>query len=258
MTGREQFNRKYEDDLRWEADWLRAGSGMKVDAAQRLLARNGIHPTALAELGCGVGAVIEECRRRGLAGSYIAIDASTEAITYLKNRDPAIDARVADITDAGFRLPAGVDVVVVSHVLEHLEEPQKCLHNLLLSRAVDYAVLEVPLECLPLGRLKAGLLGSRRDTSAGHVQCYTGATFRSMVRACGLLILDDDLYAPVLSQNALRLVFVKRRWPRWRRTLRTLTARHLPERLPWLWTRLYHAHYAVLVSVRPPNGVRGA
>ena len=82
--GREVFGQKYRDELLQEAAWLRTGASMKVDAIERLLSRNHITPRVLAELGCGVGAVVEECRRRMLAASYVAVDASDEAIAVLR------------------------------------------------------------------------------------------------------------------------------------------------------------------------------
>ena len=248
--GRTIFDDKYRHDLAWEAAWLRSGAGMKVDAIERLLARSEIRSAALAELGCGVGAVLEECGRRKLADAYVAVDASADAIAELAALDPGVETQVADITAVGFRVPDHVDLVVVSHVLEHLEEPEKCLRNIFHSGSVRFAVLEVPLEGLALGRLKAAVLGSHRDTSAGHVQCYSRAEFDGLVGRNGFDIVDAYLYAPVLSPEAFELLGERHRWTRHRRFLKYLTMRWLPARMPRLWTMLYHAHYAVLARPR--------
>lgn len=249
-TGREVFAQKYRDELLQEAAWLRAGASMKVDAIEKLLSRNRITPNVLAELGCGVGAVIEECRRRMLAASYVAVDASAEAIAELLAVDSSVDARVADIAKEGFRIPGGADLAVLSHVLEHLEEPERCLHNVLRSAEVRYAVLEVPLEGLPLGRLKVALQGLRRDTSAGHVQRYSRASFEHFVTCAGFEFVDGCIYAPVVSPEALDLLAARHRWTSRHRRLKYLTMNYLPRTVPGLWSRYYHAHYAVLVRPR--------
>ena len=224
---------------------------MKVDAIERLLSRNGITPNVLAELGCGVGAVIEECRRRMLAKLYVAVDASAEAIAALLALGSGVDARVADIVEEGFRVPGGADLAVLSHVLEHLEEPQNCLRNVLRSPEVRYAVLEVPLEGLPLGRLKVVLQGPRRDTSAGHVQRYSRTSFEHLVTRAGFEFIDRLAYAPVVSLEMLDVLAARHGWTGWRKWTKCMTRNYLPRTVPGsLWTRYYHAHYAVLVRPR--------
>ena len=158
----------------------------------------------------------------------------------------------------GFRVPGGADLVVLSHVLEHLEEPEKCLHNVLSSAKVRYAILEVPLEGLLLGRLKVALQGSRRDTSAGHVQRYSRTSFEHFVTGAGFELVDGYVYAPVVSPEALDLLAERHKWNGLRRRLKCLTMNYLPRTIPGLWSRYYHAHYAVFVRPRRRSAQAGS
>ena len=231
---------------------------MKVDAVERLLLRARLRPEVLVELGCGIGAVIEECRRRGLAGRYVAVDASGEAVSALRAADPDIQALVADITAVGFRVPAAADVVLASHVIEHLEEPEKCLRNIRRSPAVR-SPPRGPAQGAAFGRLKATLFRARRDTSAGHVQEFLRQSFERLVQSAGFYIVGREVYAPVMSTEAMALLQAHKNWSRWKRTLKDLTSRRLPAAVPALWSRFYHAHYAVLVApaLTPPPGPEG-
>ena len=120
MLGKEIFLDKYRNDLEDEARWLEFGAAFKAASIEKLLRSRGICPETLLELGSGTGAVIRECQRRNLAKEYIAVDASEDAISWARGRSPGIQCIVADITAPGFRQPQRVDVVVLSHVLEHL------------------------------------------------------------------------------------------------------------------------------------------
>ena len=79
VTGRDYYADIYVKQLEAEAEWLRRGAPDKADSVEQLLARNGIVPKTLTELGAGTGAVISECRRRGLGETFTAIDSAAPA-----------------------------------------------------------------------------------------------------------------------------------------------------------------------------------
>src|SRR5215831_12625497 len=143
QSGRDQFDAIYRKDLSTEAEWLCMGAPDKTDSIGILLERCNVEPGSILELGCGTGAVIKECQRREYAKKYIAIDYSEPAIQYLRNNSEGIDVRSGDITSRSFSVSEHFDVVVLSHVIEHLDEPGKILAA--LSR-IDYSYLvaEVP------------------------------------------------------------------------------------------------------------------
>ncbi len=237
-TGRDHYQQLYEAALVREAEWLRRTAANKADSVTRLLARKGLRPRRLLELGCGTGAVISELHARGAAEEYYAVDYSEQAIRYLQETQPALHAAVADVTvtpDPFGQAP--YDVVLLSHVLEHLEEPAAFLRS---ARRIDftYLIAEVPLEDLPFGKLKA-LVKDRRDNPAGHVQFFTRRSFRQLLTSAGYAILNERSYAPVLDKETLQFAYG-------RGSRKALTEHYLPRLAAPLWCRLFHAHNALL------------
>lgn len=241
-TGREHYRSLYQQELELEAEWLRRGTADKADSVELLLRQNCLNPQRMLELGCGTGAVVQECQRRGLASEYVAVDYSAEAIGYLRDRSHGIQTFVADITAEDFTLGGSFDLVVLSHVLEHLLEPEDLLRA--LGRLdFSYLVAEVPLENLFFGKLKAKLR-SRMPNPAGHVQFFTAATFEALLG--DFIILDRRRYVPIPDPGTVRFVSRKDDASLPRQAQRMLTTRYLPKLTGPLWSRLYYSHYAVL------------
>lgn len=245
IPGRDRYRRYYETELELQAEWLRRCATEKVNSIAELLRRNDISPRTLLELGCGSGAVITECRRRGLAARYVGVEYAPEAADYLRRTSPGIEVVCADITDPAFHLRDAYDLLVVSHVLEHLEEPGRFLQTVRASLGAAHAIVEVPLEDLWAGRLKA-LVRDRTANRAGHVQFYTVRTVEELLQSHGLRIIDRRTYVPILDLQTVRFLSEKDGLAWHQRWIRTLTGCILPAMLTPLWKRVYYAHHAVL------------
>jgi SAM-dependent methyltransferase len=251
VSGKEYYRALYQTDLESEAEWLTRSATNKVDSIEQLLLRNQIKPAGLLELGSGPGAVIKECQRRGLGSRFAAIDYSLEAIAYIKAHCTGIEAIQADITDKDFTSHEAFDVVVLSHVLEHLEDPEGFLRAMVKSLSFRYVILEVPLEDLAAARVK-NLFRDRRINEAGHVQFFTAGSFERMVERNGLRIIDRRTYVPVLDRATIEFVVAKN-WSSNRRMYfaKALLARRLAILLRPLWAKYYYAHHAVLCVAAP-------
>lgn len=243
IAGNEHYQQIYQHDLTDEAEWLRRGAIEKVNSIETLLKSNGIRPKTLLELGCGTGAVIMECQRRDLAENYIAVDYSQEAIQYLRQNSSGIQAIAADITATPI-LSLKCDVVIVSHVIEHLEQPLGFLQSV-RNLQFSYLIAEVPLEDLPAGKLKARF-SDRTRNAAGHVQFFTAISFRRLLSSSGFAILNTRKYVPILDPDTIRFICRKNGYGLLRQIRMVVTARYLLPILSALWTKIYYAHYAVL------------
>src|ERR1700736_5280131 len=176
-SGRDHYTKIYNHDVDSEAKWLEFGAVEKTNSIESLLKAKGIRPSVLMEMGCGTGAVIIECQRRKLAESYLGVEYSSAAVDFLRRNSSNIEVEQHDLFA---ELPKVADVVVLSHVLEHLEMPAKCLMNIRRHVCADWLVAEVPLENLLAGRVKA-LLGRSRGAAAGHVQFFTASSFQTLM-----------------------------------------------------------------------------
>jgi SAM-dependent methyltransferase len=245
VSGRDHYAGIYSSELDAEAQWLRYGATDKVDSIAQLLSRAGLVPDRVLELGCGTGAVIGECQRRGLGQHFTAIDYSAEAIGYLNAQSSGIECIQADINDPSVRIEGRFDVVILSHVLEHLEDPLALLQSLRHRIDFTHLVAEVPLEDLLASRLKA-LLRDRMANPAGHVQFYTPGTFHALLGQGGFTVLDRRNYASILSNEVAEFVSRKDGLSPARTLAKKLLNNYLPRALGPLWRRYYYANEAVL------------
>jgi SAM-dependent methyltransferase len=246
-SGRDHYAGIYANELDAEARWLRYGAVDKVDSIAMLLTRAGVVPGRVLELGCGTGAVISECQRRELGQRFTAIDFSADAIAHLKAHGSGIECIRADINDPSVRIEGHFDVVILSHVLEHLEDPLTLLRSLRQRIDFTHLIAEVPLEDLLASRAKA-LLRDRLRNLAGHVQFYTPGSFHDLLRRGGFKILDRRNYASVLSAEAAEFVSRKDGLSPTRTAAKKLLNCHLPRVLGPLWRRFYYANEAVLCT----------
>src|ERR1700722_1889004 len=248
-SGRDFYAEHYHQHLHRQAKWLEYGAVEKANSISELMDRNDIRPHSLLELGCGTGAVIVECERRGLAQEYTAVDYSQEAVHYLRSRAPAINCVTADITDAGFILNDTFDVIVLSHVLEHLEEPLSFLRAIRDRFHFKHLIVEVPLEDLPVPRVK-GWFRDRNKNPAGHVQFFTATTITKLVDSAGFEIMDHRRFVPRLFPESFRFACENNKATKLRTAYKLCTTCYLPRLLGPIWQQLWYAHYAVLCSVR--------
>ena len=243
LTGRDHYNATYSNSLDRQAEWLRRGAKQKADAICRLLTRSRLQPANILEIGCGTGAVISELQRRKVAQSYFAVDYSSTAIEFIQKTHPDIRAVTGDIRDCSKLFPEHTfDVILCSHVLEHLEKPEQFLMSLSGLRWNHFCA-EVPLENLYFGRIKARFQ-DRSKHPAGHVQFFDRPAFVQMISGTGMNIIDQYVYAPVLSRDTLKWAYAD--YGRLRYLAKFFTEHFLPKHAAVLWSRVYHAHMTVL------------
>ena len=168
-SGRDQYSAVYSAQLEAEAKWLAIGAVEKANSIERLVSPRISHPKRIVELGAGTGAIIAELQRRNFADGYVAVDYSADATEYMKRNLTNVEVLRADIVEEP--VYGAFDVVVVSHVLEHLESPDKFLAALVRNLDFRFAVIECPLEDLAASRLK-NLFRNRYENRAGHVQFF--------------------------------------------------------------------------------------
>jgi 2-polyprenyl-3-methyl-5-hydroxy-6-metoxy-1,4-benzoquinol methylase len=239
----------YEAGLDSEAEWLRLGAQAKARSIKLLTADLSRPFDSVCELGCGTGAVLEECMRLGLGLRYYGLDSSTAALAYLHRHHGDRVGIVHHDLEAGVPEDLVFDFLILSHVLEHLATPQLLLRSLV--GRCRYLLAEVPLEKQPVPRAVAWLRStlrarSREQNAAGHVQFFSRESFEDLIRAAGWTIVRQHLYVPYFKHS---IVFSARRnkTPLW-----WALAPYYGSRLfgPWASSRLLNVHYAVLATER--------
>jgi SAM-dependent methyltransferase len=251
MSGRDFYAQIYAADLDGQAKWLEYGAKDKADSIELLT--SGIKPIILLELGCGTGAVIKECARRNLASRYVAVDYAQDAVERLRREAPGIECMTADIMDAGFHLDELFDVVILSHVLEHLEDPAGFLRAIKGRLHFRYLIAEVPLEDLFLLRMKASVMG--RNNPAGHIQFFTRKSFNHLLDEAGFTVEGERWFVPEMSTESIRFVCQKDGFGKIRTLYTLFTLCYLAKLLRPAWKRYWYSHLAVRCSVKSTSPI---
>ncbi|HEX3452406.1 MAG TPA: class I SAM-dependent methyltransferase, partial [Solirubrobacteraceae bacterium] len=148
--------------------WRALGAVGKAEHVIALCERAGVWaggpPSNTLEVGCGDGALLCELHRRGFGGRLAGVEITQAAVEIARSR-PEIES--VELYD-GLRLDAAegsYELGVVSHVLEHVPDPEALLRE--LARVCRAVVVEVPLEA----NWSARRAGKRAHAAeVGHVQ----------------------------------------------------------------------------------------
>ena len=232
---------------RSEADrmgrWRALGARSKADHAVVLCARAGLRPGTLVEIGCGDGALLAELGARGLAPVLDGFELSPPAAELARQRTIE-GARRIEAYD-GERVPAvddAYDLAVLSHVLEHVEDPARLLRE--AARLAPAVLVEVPLEA---NRSAARPTKRAEAARIGHIQFLDRAAVRSLVAGAGLTVaaeLSDPL------PYAHHAFFAASRAARARAAVKAGVRRALWRPAPRVAERLFTVHYACLARRR--------
>ncbi len=232
---------------RSEADrmgrWRALGARSKADHAVALCARAGLRPRTLVEIGCGDGALLAELGERWVAPVLDGFELSPPAAELARARTIR-GARRIEAYD-GSRVPAddgAYDLAVLSHVLEHVEDPAPLLRE--AARVAPAVLVEVPLEAN-----RSAARPAKRDEAAriGHIQFLDRAAVHDLVAAAGLSVaaeLSDPL------PYAHHAFFADSRGARARAALKAGIRRALWRAAPRATERLFTVHYACLARRR--------
>ncbi len=146
-------------------------------------------PSEVADIGCGDGAVIQELGRQGFGHSYVGFEISESGLSYARQRQYAkpsrfelFDGRHLPVEDKSF------DLAILSHVLEHVEEPRTLLRE--AARVSRLVFVEVPLE------LHLRTPHDFHWSDVGHINLFNPLLLRHLVQSTGLHVLAERVTCP--------------------------------------------------------------
>ncbi len=202
------------------------------------------------DCGAGEGAVLQELAKNPAFAELYAVDISESGIAQIRSRQlPRL--REAVLFD-GYRLPHAdkfFDLVYCSHVLEHVEHPRLLLRE--IKRVGILQVFEVPLDyTFDVDRHVDHFLGY------GHINIFTPATFKFLLRSEGFTILEERL-TEIPAEVTRFIWYRKNKLPK--TFLREARLRAAPlyrrlKRLCWGRVRSQETSYAAFTCVAEPAG----
>jgi ubiquinone/menaquinone biosynthesis C-methylase UbiE len=165
-----------------ESEWRRLGAIDKAGNAVRLC--EGIPHASILEVGAGEGAILGQLSEFDFGEQYTAIEVSESGLEAIRGRNLSklIECQLFD----GEQIPYAdgqFDLVILSHVVEHVENPRKLLYE--AKRVARHVFVEVPLEhslLLPRDFVADDL---------GHINPYSLKTIRWLLQSCDLEVLAE-------------------------------------------------------------------
>jgi hypothetical protein len=150
---------------------------VSAQAKARNIARLCPRPHALLDVGAGDGAVMQALERLHFGDEYFALDISASAVEAATARGIS---RLREIREFdGYSVPyeRPFDLVIASHVLEHVEHERAFLD--VLRDAGRHLFIEVPLE-------DTARIGRNVHNSIGHINFYNRHTLVALLESVGL------------------------------------------------------------------------
>jgi SAM-dependent methyltransferase len=157
------------------------------------------------EIGAGDGAVVAALGKRGFAKNMTALEVSAAAVKRLKALNiPGLSAEIFDGAQIQ-ALDASFDLAILSHVVEHLENPRQLLKE--AARVAKYVFVEVPCED------NRGAGSDWRWNPEGHINYYTPRSIRFLLQSCGLRVHKQQVadwgLATYIFENGLLKGLIK-------------------------------------------------
>lgn len=167
------------------SDYLGEQRGQRLTAGTLLeTVERHVHPGALLDVGCWVGFLLDEARRRGWRTA--GVEPSTFASSYARDQ-LGLQVQTSDLFSADLP-PASFDAVVLSDVLEHLPGPGQALDRIAaLTRPGGVLLLTLP----DAGSRVAQAMGRRWwSVIPTHVQYFTRGSLTLLLARHGWGVLE--------------------------------------------------------------------
>ena len=139
-----------------------------------------LKPQSILDVGCGEGFTLERLRKEGIGKKLEGVDYLDRAIELGTKEHPELTLKQGSIFDLKYK-DNSFDVVICSEVLEHIENPEEGLKEL-VRVSKKYCVLSVPNEPFFMGgNFIRGKNLSRFGNDIEHINHWSFWQFKQFV-----------------------------------------------------------------------------
>jgi SAM-dependent methyltransferase len=190
----QDYGTSYSDALRDEAFVAWRGIGARQKALNIVRVCSGIKVQSAIEIGCGTGAVLRFLHTMNFAQQYACVDVALPAVQFVqKTCGDFVQRAFVGLADALPFQDAVFDVAILTHVVEHLQNPVPAIRE--AARVAGYVVIEVPIEKVLSNMIRTKVLRRPYASAegAGHVQFWSPKSVLTFLeQECGLTILEHN------------------------------------------------------------------
>lgn len=198
-TAYDQFYQKHDEA------WRMLGAKYKaqhiIDVCKGLTFKN------VLEVGAGDGSILKILSDNNFAPEYEAVEISASGVEYILSRGIK-NLKAAQVFD-GYKLPYAddsFDLVILSHVLEHVEHERMLLRE--LKRVAKRCLIEVPRD------YKTGVdTRIKHFLAYGHINVYTPTSLRYLLSTEGLEV-ENDLTSMIEPEVTKFNMYVNQKKPK--------------------------------------------
>lgn len=159
--------------------WHAEDSAWKARQIEQILARHGIRPRTVAEVGCGAGAILHHLASVMPLAHFTGYEVSPQAFALCQSSE-RVQFSLGEVREP-------VDCLLCIDVFEHVEDYLGFIRG--LRGKAEYTVFHIPIDLTVLGLLRGTMLRSRRDV--GHLHYFTAETALATLEYCGFRIVDS-------------------------------------------------------------------
>lgn len=153
---------------------------------------NGRAPARALDVGCGEGFLMRVLRKAMPSTEWTGVDLSEPALKQAREQNPGVTFRQASVYELPFE-DGAFDAVLCAEVLEHVEEPDRALKEL-LRVCSDRLLVSVPNEpWFRLSQLAALSYVGRLGNHPEHIQHWGARAFQKWV---GRYVEVDGMLTP--------------------------------------------------------------
>jgi Methyltransferase domain len=169
------------------SDWFAEDSAWKAEQILRILSKNNLSPSTIAEIGCGAGEILNQLYDSLPSNvNFSGWDISPQAVELCKRRQKdRLSFSLGDMITEDNRV---FDLVLCIDVFEHIEDYYGFLHK--LGEKSKYQVFHIPLDLYVTNILRPQSLQSMRN-SIGHIHFFTKETALAALQDTGYEIIDS-------------------------------------------------------------------
>jgi 2-polyprenyl-3-methyl-5-hydroxy-6-metoxy-1,4-benzoquinol methylase len=171
---------------RFETKKYRAKNPIKRGLIRRFvgavheLFESGEAPRSVLEIGVGEGFLSGLLSEKYPEVEFSGVDLNEQDLALLAQKFPRIKRYCANIYDLS-ALPGGYDLIICAEVLEHVDEPERALEQI-VRLAPKRVILTVPHEpWFMLSNLAMGKNITRLGNDIEHVNHFTVSSFRRLL-----------------------------------------------------------------------------